>query len=364
MTAHTRHAPSRTPFGVTPDGVAVDAYRLVTPGGLAMQVITYGAIITSLLVPDREGCLDDVVFGHDSLAGYLDASPYFGAVIGRCANRIARGRFTLDGVEHQLATNDGPNHLHGGVRGFDRVVWRAEPRVDGSLVLSYESPDGEEGYPGRLVASVTYTLSDEEGLVVDYLATTDRATPVNLTQHSYWNLAGARDDQILRHELQVHADEFTPVDAGLIPTGERRAVAGTPFDFRSPVAIGARVDGDDEQLLRAGGYDHNYVLRAAESGGMRPAAILRDPLSGRVMTVRTTEPGLQVYSGNFLDGTIRGKGGRGYAHRGAVCLETQHFPDAVNRAEFPSVVLRPGREYRSRTEYHFGTSGGGGVAPA
>jgi aldose 1-epimerase len=351
------------PFGTMPDGTEVRAFTLATPDGVRMRVLTYGAIIASFAVPDRHGEPGDVVLGHDDLEGYLRASPYFGAVIGRCANRIARGRFTLEGVEHVLATNNGVNHLHGGEQGFDRRVWSAVPGGDAarpSLVLALTSDDGDEGYPGRVAAQVTYTLSDRDGLEIDYLARTDRATPVSLTQHSYWNLAGAGAATVLDHELEVRAERFTPVDAGLIPTGELRPVQGTPFDFRTPATVGARVDSADEQLLRAGGYDHNFVLGPPEADGLRTAAVLRERASGRALEVRTSEPGLQLYSGNFLDGSIRGKGGRVYAHRSALCLETQHFPDSPNQPGFPSVILRPGQEYRSRTTYRFFTDPGAG----
>lgn len=344
-------------FGVLPDGTTVDVLELATPGGLSMRVLTWGAIIQSLLVPDRGGSRGDVVLGHDDLPGYLEASPYFGAVIGRCANRIAGGRFTLDGIEYQLATNDGVNHLHGGVRGFDRVVWAATPggsETAPAVELRYASPDGEEGYPGCLKACVTYTLSDSAGLVVDYRAMTDRPTVVSLTQHSYWNLGGPSRPTVLDHELTINAESFTPVDAVLIPEAANSPVAGTPFDFRMPTVVGLRIGSAHEQMVRAGGYDHNFVLNAHGGNGMRPAATLRDAESGRSMTVSTTEPGLQFYSGNFLDGTIRGKGGQVYGHRAALCLETQHFPNSPNRPDFPSAVLRPGEEYRSQTMYRFG----------
>lgn len=348
------------PFGTAPSGEPVDAFDFVSPGGLRMRVVTWGATITSLSLPDREGRLADVVLGHDTLEGYVEASPYFGCVVGRCANRIARGRFTLDGVEYQLATNNGPNHLHGGVRGFDSRVWSAEVvRREGGdvLALTLYSPDGEEGYPGHVEVRVTYALSDTS-LRVEYESRSSAPTPVNLTQHTYWNLAGHAGGEILGHELQVHAERFTPVDATLIPTGELRPVAGTPFDFRAPTPLGSRIGADDEQLRFAGGYDHNYVLSGAALGEPRPAARLTDPASGRRLEVWTTEPGMQFYSGNFLDGSIVGKGGARYGFRGGLCLETQGFPDAVNRPEFPSVILRPGEIRRSVTELRFGVSPG------
>lgn len=348
---------TRARFGVLPSGDAVDSFALTSKAGLTMRCMTYGATITSLEVPDREGRADDVVLGHDTLEGYLAASPYFGALVGRYANRIAFGRFALDGETHRLATNDGPHHLHGGVRGFDKVLWSAEPFAESDAVgvrFSYASPDGEEGYPGTLAAHVEYRLTERAELRIDYRASTTRATPVNLTQHSYWNLAGGRAGSIEDHELVIQADDFTPIDAGLIPLREQRGVGGTPFDFRVATRIGARIADDDEQLRRAGGYDHNFVLRRPSAAGRHPAARLRDPLTGRTLEVSTTEPGLQFYSGNFLDGSIRGKGGAIYAHRGGLCLETQHFPDSPNRADFPSTILRVGDRYESATVFAFG----------
>lgn len=352
-------AVSRASFGTLPDGREVEIHTLAA-GDLTLRVATYGAIIVSLTAPDRDGTVDDLVLGHDTLEGYVAASPYFGAVVGRYGNRIARGRFALDGVEHQLETNDGPNHLHGGAVGFDKRLWKAEPcRGDGraAVTLRLTSADGDQGYPGRLDASVTYALADDGTLTVDYRATTDRATPVNLTQHSYWNLAGRRSPTVLGHLLTVYADAFTPTDGELIPTGEIAPVSDTPFDFREPTAIGARVAQDHSQLRAAGGYDHNFVLREHTDGsGLRRAARVDEPLSGRRLEIRTTEPGLQLYSGNFLDGTIRGKGGRAYPHRGALCLETQHFPNSPNEPAFPSTILRPGEEYRSRTVFTLSTA--------
>ena len=351
--------PRGAPFGALPDGTAVEEYLLRSPCGIEMRVLTLGATIASLRVPDRDALLDDIVLGHDDVAGYLERSPYFGAVVGRFANRIARGRFTLDGTEHRLATNDGPNHLHGGERGFDKRVWRARPFArDGAtgLTLALTSPDGEEGYPGTVEAEVSYALTYGT-LTVDYRATSDRATPVNLSQHTYFNLAGAGRGQILDHRLTIDADGFTPIDATQIPTGEVAPVAGTPFDFRTPTAIGARIEADDEQLRHAGGYDHNFVLRAREGGAdgrPRNAATLSEPVTGRTLSVATTLPGLQFYSGNFLDGTVVGKRGRRYAHRGGLCLETQGFPNAPNEPRFPSAILRPGERLESRTVFSFG----------
>jgi len=343
-------------FGETPDGVAVELYTLTNADGVEVRAMTYGGIILSLKVPDREGDLGDVVLGYDTLEGYLKVSPYFGSIIGRYGNRIAKGKFTLDGEEYTLATNNGPNALHGGVKGFDKVVWQAESfqkddRV--GIVFSYTSPDGEEGYPGTLEATVTYTLTDANELVFEYHAVTDEATPVNLTQHTYFNLKGDGSGDILGHELLLNASHFTPVDETLIPTGEVRSVEGTPFDFRTPTAIGARIDADDEQIRFGGGYDHNFVLDREAAPGLAQAARVYEPTSGRVMEVSTTEPGVQFYSGNFLDGSITGKGGHVYEHRTGLCLETQAYPDSPNHPEFPSTILRPGEEYSSRTVYTF-----------
>lgn len=346
----------RHPFG-TADGKAVELITLTNGRGMEVRVMTYGAIIVSLKAPDQHGVPGDVVLGYDSLAGYLQASPYFGAVVGRYGNRIAKGRFALNGAEYRLAVNNGPNHLHGGVRGFDKVVWSAEPFEDQRGVgvrLGYTSPDGEEGYPGTLRAQVTYTLTTRNELLIDYQATTDKATPVNLTQHSYFNLAGGGD--ILGHQLTIQADSFTPVDSTLIPTGHLAPVDGTPFDFRQPTAIGARIAAADQQLGFGGGYDHNFVLTRADTG-MALAAVVADPVSGRTLEIRTTEPGIQFYSGNFLDGSLTGKGGTVYRHRTGFCLETQHFPDSPNHPQFPSTILEPGQTYRSHTAWTLGTVG-------
>jgi aldose 1-epimerase len=349
---------TREAFGTTTDGKSVDAFTLTNGKGLELRAITYGATIISLRVPDRLGRLDDIVLGYPTLAGYLDKSPYFGAIVGRYGNRIAKGRFTLDGKTYALATNNGPNHLHGGIKGFDKVVWSVDSSHQDSsatLTFSYTSPAGEEGYPGTLQARVTYTVTDQNELRVDYSATTDAPTPVNLTQHSYFNLAGAGSGDILGHELMISADRFTPVDSTLIPTGEIAPVAGTPFDFRKPTAIGARIAQNDVQLKRGGGYDHNWVLNR-KGPDLALAARLAEPTTGRTLEVFTTEPGIQFYSGNFLDGTITGKDGRVYQHRYGLCLETQHFPDSPNHSNFPSTILRPGQEYRSTTVFRFGVS--------
>lgn len=347
-------------FGTLPDGAAVERYTLTNPNGLEMSVITYGAIIVSLQTPDRDGHLDDIVLGYDDLAGYFRDTPYFGAIVGRYANRIAGGRFALDGMTYTLAQNDGQNHLHGGVQGFDKVLWDAAPFESDSgvgVTMTHLSPDGTEGYPGTVSVRVTYRLTPDNRLVVDYLATTDRATPINLSQHSYFNLAGHGGlvSEVSDHVLTIHASRYTPVDSTLIPTGTLADVDGTPFDFREPTAIGARIDAPHEQLRRGGGYDHNWVLDGDRDGGaLVPAARVVHPATGRTLDVHTTEPGLQFYSGNFLDGTITGKSGRVYAHRTGFCLETQHFPDSPNQAGFPSTILRPGEEYRSRTVFEFG----------
>src|SRR5439155_1449055 len=333
--------------------------------GMEARVLDYGGIVVSVRVPDRHGRFDDVVLGYDSLADYLRSSPYFGAIIGRYGNRIAGGRFTLDGKTYTLAKNNGPNHLHGGLKGFDKVVWDAAPFQGADsvgLVFRYTSPDGEEGYPGTVRATVTYTLTDRNELIFDYHATTDRATLVNLTQHSYFNLAGDGKGDILGHVVTLDADRFTPVDSTLIPTGEIRSVGGTPFDFRTPTPTGARIDQDDEQLRYGRGYDHNFVLNkggtgtggtGGEGAALTLAARVYEPGSGRVMEIHTTEPGLQFYSGNFLDGTLRGKQGVVYRHRYGFAMETQHLPDSPNKPNFPSTTLRPGAQYRLRTVHKF-----------
>ena len=342
-------------FGEMPDGAAVDLYTLRNAGRCEVKITNYGGIVVSLTAPDRTGKLDDVVLGYETLREYLAGSPYFGALIGRYGNRIGAARFTLDGAEYTLAANDGANSLHGGDRGFDKVLWRAEA-VEGeredSLKLTYLSADGEEGYPGNLSVSVVYTWTGDNELRIDYTAKTDRKTVLNLTHHSYFNLAGAGVGDNLAHEMMIHADRFTPVDAGLIPTGELRSVEGTPMDFRQPTPIGERIDADDEQLTLAGGYDHNWVLNGADSSPA-PAALVHEPTTGRIMEVLTTEPGIQFYAGNFLDGSQVGKGGQAYPYRSAFCLETQHFPDSPNRPEFPSTVLGPGQTYRQTTVYRF-----------
>jgi aldose 1-epimerase len=341
-------------FGKMPDGTAVAKFTLTNANGVEMQAISYGAIITSLKVPDRTGKLADVVLGFDSLDGYLKGHPYFGCIVGRYGNRIAKGQFTLNGQTYKLATNNGPNHLHGGNVGFDKYVWEAKPLNGRNAVTFFRtSPDGEEGYPGTLLAQVTYRLTDRNELIVDYHARTSKATPVNLTQHSYFNLAGHNAGDILGHVMMINADRYTPVDETLIPTGELAAVAGTPFDFRKPTPIGARIDGDHLQLRNGRGYDHNFVLNR-KGAGLQLAARVVEPKSGRTLEVRTAEPGVQFYTGNFLDGTVTGKDGAVYKHRTGFCLETQHFPDSPNKPNFPSTILKPGAEYKTQTVFAFG----------
>ncbi len=344
-------------FGSTPEGRQVRLYRLTNAKGLKAAIMTYGATVISLEVPDRAGKMDDIVLGYDNLDGYLKNSPYFGAIVGRYGNRIGKGRFTLDGVEYdKLAINNGENHLHGGLKGFDKVVWDDEPvwRPNGvGVKLSYLSEDGEEGYPGNLQSTVTYVLTNDNELRIEYEATADKATPVNLTHHGYFNLTGGARD-ILGHVLALNADKFTPVDKGLIPTGELPAVKGTPMDFTKAAAIGARIDDDYEQLRFGGGYDHNWILNK-DGKELTVAAKVYEPTTGRVMEVRTTEPGIQFYSGNFLDGTITGKENQVYQHRWGFCLETQHYPDSPNKPHFPSTILRPGQKYETTTIYRFST---------
>jgi len=357
MAAHGMGKPSveRRRFGTMPDGTQVDLLTLTNVNGLKAQITNYGGIVVSFFAPDRNGNYKDVVLGHDNLDGYLKATPYFGAIVGRYGNRIAKGRFTLDGKEYQLALNNRSNHLHGGLKGFDKVVWKAEPVKTPDAVgvkLTYLSKNGEEGYPGNLEATVTYWLTDSNALRIDYEATTDMATPVNLTHHGYWSLAGQGEGEVLGHELMLNADHFTPVDSTLIPTGEIRAVRGTPMDFTKPTPIGARIDQDDEQLRFGRGYDHNWVLNG-KGDGLSLAASVVEPTTGRVMEVWTTEPGVQFYGGNFLNGTITGKDGKVYKHRYGFCLETQHYPDSPNKPQFPSTILRPRETYAQTTEYRF-----------
>ena len=309
-------------------------------------------------MPDRNGNFGDIALGYNDVSDYINAvdKPYFGAIVGRYGNRIAGGKFSVDGKEYTVATNNGPNHLHGGIIGFDKVVWDAKP-VSGSdwrgVELAYHAKDGEEGYPGNLKMTVTYKLHDDNRLGVDYLATTDKATPVNLTQHTYFNLKGEGDGDILDHELMIHADRYTPIDEGSIPTGELADVGGTPFDFREAKCIGRDIESDDEQLKLGKGYDHNWLVKDADGKSMRLAARVHEPTTGRVLEVHTQEPGVQFYCGNFLSGKLVGKSGRNYLHRGGFCLETQHYPDSPNRPEFPSTLLKPGETYSTKTTFTF-----------
>jgi aldose 1-epimerase len=352
MSAEAKTKVTSQPFGKMPDGSPVEIYTL-TDGAYEARITTYGGVVVSLKVPGRNGKTGDVVLGFDDVNGYAanfngPADAFFGAVIGRYANRIAHGSFTLNGKKYSLPLNNGANTLHGGPHGFNNVVWKAKPVADG-LELTYLSKDGEEGFPGNLTATVRYTLIKGD-LRIEYSATADKDTVVNLTNHSYFNLAGQGD--ILKHELKLNASRFTPVDAGLIPTGELKSVESTPFDFRKATAVGARINADDEQLHLGHGYDHNWVL---DGGGVKlvEAAEVYDPSSGRVMKVLTDQPGIQFYSGNFLDGSIKGKGGKSYELHAALCLETQHFPDSPNHPGFPTTELKPGQRYHTVTVYSF-----------
>ncbi|GHH93817.1 aldose epimerase family protein [Streptomyces capillispiralis] len=359
-TAHAsagRGKPVKTLFGRLADGTKVHSWSLEN-GGTRMKVLSYGGIVQSLEIPDRRGRHANVSLGFDTIEDYVASSPYFGALIGRYGNRIGKGRFTLDGTAHQLSVNDGENSLHGGAKGFDKRVWDVEPFTAGSdvgLRLYYTSVDGEMGYPGTLRTTVTYTLTRAGDWRIDYEATTDRATVVNLTSHVYWNLAGEGSGGIEDHELSIAASRYTPTDAGLIPTGELARVAGTPFDFRRAKPIGRDIRAAHPQLITAQGFDHNWVLDKGITARPEHIATLRDPSSGRTLRIATNEPGLQFYSGNFLDGTLTGTGGRVYRQGDGLCLETQHFPDAPNQPSFPSTVLRPGETYRTTTVHSFGS---------
>ncbi|MEV7241597.1 aldose epimerase family protein [Streptomyces sp. NPDC093248] len=350
------HRPVKELFGRLADGTKVYRWSLEN-GGIRMKVLSYGGVVQTLEVPDARGRHANVVAGFDDIDDYVAKSPYFGALIGRYGNRIGEGRFTLDGRSYQLSVNDGVNSLHGGAKGFDKRVWDVEPFADGSdvgLRLYYTSADGEMGYPGTLRSKVTYTLTRRGEWRIDYEATTDRATVVNLTSHVYWNLAGEGSGTIEDHELTIAAARYTPTDPGLIPTGELARVAGTPFDFRHAKPIGRDIRAGHEQQVLAKGYDHNWVLDKGVTARPEHVATLRDPRSGRTLRIATDQPGLQFYSGNFLDGTLTGTGGRTYRQGDALCLETQHFPDSPNHAAFPSTVLRPGRTYRTTTVHTFG----------
>jgi aldose 1-epimerase len=347
---------THAPFGHTTAGTSVDLYTLRNRKGMEARIATYGGTITSLSAPDRAGHYADVVLGYDSLPGYFKGTAYFGAMIGRYGNRIARGQFTLNGKKYTLATNNAPNSLHGGRIGFDKVVWHVDKASVGAqgpqLALRYLSRDGEEGYPGNLKVGAVYTLTEDNTLRLEYTAVTDKDTPVNLTQHTYFNLRGKGD--VLGHVLQIPADRFTPVDSTLIPNGELRAVAATPFDFRQPTAIGARIGGTDEQLEFGKGYDHNWVLTKT-AGALTVVATVYEPDTGRVLEVSSTEPGVQFYSGNFLDGKSVGKGGWAYAVHDGLALEPQHFPDSPNQPGFPTTILKPGQTYRHTLIYRFST---------
>jgi aldose 1-epimerase len=346
---------TRTAFGTLPDGRAVDLYTLRNVKGMEIKMMTLGGGIISWTAPDKNGKYEDITLGCDSLSGYLKGTPYFGALIGRYGNRIAKGKFVLDGTTYSLATNNIGNHLHGGIKGFDKVLWDAVP-VDGeepSLKLKYTSKDGEEGYPGNLSVEVEYTLQADNSLIIDYSATTDKKTVLNLTNHAYFNLAGSGKGDVLNHEVQINASVYLPVDSTLIPTGELRPVAGTVFDFNQPKNIGSRInDSTDLQLVFGKGYDHCWVL-SDNTGKLKTAAIVTEPVSGRKMEVLTTEPAIQFYTGNFLDGTVTGKDGIKYQYRTGLCLETEHYPDSPNQSAFPSTELSPGETYRTTTVYKF-----------
>ena len=344
-------------FGKLKTGEEVFAYTLQNKAGMQAKIINFGATLVSLTAPDKNGKYEDVTLGYDNINDYAEGTSYFGAIVGRYGNRIGKGKFTLDGKEYQLTINNGENHLHGGIKGFNKVIWNAEPETTDStqsLKLTYLSPDGDQGYPGNLNITVVYTLHENNSLEIDYSATTDKPTILNPTHHSYFNLTGNVDNTILNHELKIDADYITPVDKGLITTGKLEKVEGTPFDFRTFHKIGERINDKDQQLEYGMGYDHNWVLNNY-NGSVREVAELYEPVSGRLMQVFTDQPGLQFYSGNFLDGTIKGKGGKMYKHRTGLCLETQHYPDSPNKPDFPSARLNPGDTYKQTTIYHFTT---------
>ncbi|QDT43857.1 Aldose 1-epimerase precursor [Gimesia alba] len=345
-------------LGQVEDFDSIKLYTLKNNSGMTVKVTNYGAIITSITVPDRNGKMADIALGYNRVEDYINAvdKPYFGAIVGRYGNRIAKGQFTLNGETYSLAKNNGENHLHGGIIGLDKVVWDATQVSPTKIELTYLAKDHEEGYPGNLNIKVTYTLTNKNQLIVDYLATTDKATPVNLTQHTYFNLKGEGAGTILDHELMLNAKKYTPVDETLIPTGELAAVAGTPFDFTSAKPIGRDINQKDEQLKFGGGFDHNWVLdKNGKENQLTLAAKVYEPESGRVLEISTTEPGIQFYCGNFLDGRLTGKSGKPYVHRGGFCLETQHYPDSPNQPNFPTTILKPGEEYKSTTVFQFST---------
>jgi len=343
------------PFGKAPDGTAVELYTLTNKNGIAVQITNYGGIVTTLKVPDKDGNIDDVVLGYYTLEEYLERSPHFGCLVGRYGNRIAGGKFTLDGIEYQLAVNNGPNHLHGGLIGFDKKVWSAEMKTDpdrAALKLSYVSPDGEENYPGTLTVEAMYALNDENEFILTFKATTDKRTVMNLTHHSYFNLKGHGNGDILDHEIQFNSNQMVAIDSTSIPLGPLMDVAGTPFDFRQAKAIGQDIEADDDQIRNGGGYDHSFVVEGFD-GDLRLACTVHEPVSGRIMEVWTTEPAVQFYTGNFLDGSLTGKDGKVYHKRYGFCLEAQHFPDSPNNPEYPSTILDPGEVYRQTTIYKF-----------
>ena len=355
--ATDKSAPYRHSWGKV-EGKEVDLFTLTNKNGMVVEITNFGATVVAIKVPDRNGKIADVALGFDSLSGYLPKEdPYMGAVVGRVGNRIAKASFSLEGHEYHLFANDGKNTLHGGKVGFDKRVWTVKNSGEDHVTFEYVSADGEEGFPGNLDAKVVYTLTAENSLRIDYAVTTDKPTVQNLTNHTYFNLAGEGSGDVLKQVLTIDADKFTPTDKEMIPTGEIRSVAGTPFDFRKPQAIGERINAKDEQLVNGRGYDHNFVLshRAGKAGMAVLAARAEDPASGRVLEVFTDQPGLQFYTGNFLDGSLKGKGGKPYEYRGAFCLETQHFPDAPHHANFPSIELKPGQTFRSTTIFHFST---------
>lgn len=340
---------SKEPFGTAPDGQEVHLYTLTNQNGVTVKITNYGAIVTSIIAPDKEGIMGDVALGFNSVDGYVPNNPHFGGIVGRFANRIAKGKFTIDGQEYTLATNDAPNHLHGGNTGFDRVVWNAEELPEQNAIkLTYLSKDGEEGYPGNLNTTVTYTLTEDNGLKIDYEATTDKPTPVNLTNHSYFNLSAGKNKDILNHVLTIHADKFTATDNTLIPTGELAPVKDTPYDFTTPQTVGTRINN-----LQGFGYDLNYVIN---NGGdkLTHAATVYEPTTGRTMEVHTTQPGIQLYTAYHLDGSLTGKDNNKYERYGGICLEAQHFPDSPNKESFPSSIVRPGETYKETTIYKFG----------
>jgi aldose 1-epimerase len=345
-------------FGKLPSGEPVDLYTMTNANGITVAITTYGGRVVAVKTPDKKGASADIVLGFDSLDGYLGDNPYFGALIGRYGNRIGNAQFKLDGKVYKLLANNGPASLHGGKVGFDKVLWTGSDKSTAdipALELTYVSKDMEEGYPGTLTSVVTYSLTPQNELKIEYKASTDKDTVLNLTNHSYWNLAGAGDGDILGHQMTIAAGKFTPVDKVLIPTGELKSVEGGPFDFRNATVVGARINNDDPQLKFGGGYDHNWVLDSG-GGALTRCALVVEPNSGRTMEVLTTQPGLQFYTGNFLDGTIKGKGGKVYPRRGALCLETQHFPDSPNKPKFPTTELKPGEQYAQTTVYKFGVA--------